>query len=342
MSDQKYSEKIYEIVRLVLPLMSKHDIPITPENYTVWYTHVSGDYPELSEIINGMIDNEDIFTEEKNETLYQQFYIEKKENELMKFREGLQKISDAILKELKGLTGQTEQYESSISKSVSRLSEGVSDENFNDIINEIIEETKVMGAHGKTIQQNLRETTNNLKVMQKEFEEVKTAAMVDYLTGAANRKALIDKYNEYADEAVPGDKDLCLLLIDIDHFKQFNDKFGHLIGDDVLKFVAKRTKELIRGRDFFARYGGEEFAVLLPQTPISGASIVAENIRKFFAESAIKTVSDSVKLGNITVSIGVACYRSGESFEELFFRSDKALYWAKENGRNRVVNELNK
>ena len=339
MSDKKYNEKIYEYVRIALPLMSEYDIPITPHNYTVWYTHVSGGCPELSEIINKMIERKEIFDEEKNENLYQQFCIETKENELRKFREGLQKISDTILREIMELTGQTEQYESTISRSVSRLSDGISDENFTDIINEIITETKAIGAHGKTIQQNLKETTETLMVIQKEFEEAKSASLVDYLTGAPNRKALNDKFIEYSNEAVTGENDLCLLLIDIDHFKTFNDKYGHLIGDDVLKFVSRKVKDIIRGRDFFARYGGEEFAVLLPQTPISGAEIVAENIRKFFAKSPIKTVSESVKLGNITVSIGVACYRSGESLEDLFFRSDKALYWAKNNGRNRVVSE---
>ncbi|MGD9161415.1 MAG: diguanylate cyclase [Desulfobacteraceae bacterium] len=339
MSDEKYTQKIYEIVRITLPLMSKHNIPVTPRNYTVWYTHVSGECPELSENINKMIDRAEIFDEEINENLYQKFCIEKREDELRKFRQGLQKILDTILREIMELTGQTEQYNSSISQTVSKLSEGVSAENLTDIINEIIEETKAMGAHGKTMQQNLRETTENLKTIQKEFEEAKSAALIDYLTGVPNRKALDDKYIEYASEAVPGDKDLCLLLIDIDHFKKFNDKYGHLIGDDVLKFVARKIREIIRGRDFFARYGGEEFAVLLSNTPISGAEIVAENIRKFFAESAIKTVQQSFKLGNITVSIGIACYRSGESFEELFFRSDRALYWAKNNGRNRVVCE---
>ena len=340
MCDDKYEEQIYEYVRIVLPLMSKHNIPITPKNYTVWYNHVSGSCHELSDTIDRMIEKKIIFDEEKSERLYQQFCVEKKENELRKYREGLQQILDTILREIMDLTGQTEQYESIISGSVSRLSEGVSEDDFSDIINEIIIETKAMGSHGKSIQQNLKETTENLKVIQKEFEEVKNAALVDFLTGAPNRKALDEKFNEYSDEAVPGDKDLCLLLIDIDHFKTFNDKFGHLIGDEVLKFVAKKIKDIVRGRDFFARYGGEEFSVLLPETPLSGAQIVAENIRKFFAESAIKSLSKSVKLGSITVSIGAACYRQGETFEELVFRSDKALYHAKNTGRNRVETEL--
>jgi diguanylate cyclase len=128
-------------------------------------------------------------------------------------------------------------------------------------------------------------------------------------------------------------------MIDIDHFKRFNDEHGHLIGDEVLRFVAKRIKELVRGRDFLARFGGEEFALLLPETPIAGASVVAESIRNFFAQATLKAVATSKKLGKITVSLGVACYQSGEQTEEFINRSDQALYFAKNNGRNRVATE---
>jgi len=82
-----------------------------------------------------------------------------------------------------------------------------------------------------------------------------------------------------------------MLLIDIDHFKKFNDQHGHLIGDEVLKYVAKSIKAAIRGKDFVARFGGEEFAVLLPNTPLNGAAVVAESIRQFFAKTYIKSVS---------------------------------------------------
>jgi diguanylate cyclase len=340
MNDEESKEKNYEYVRLALPLMSEHDIPITPRNYAVWYKYVSGSSHELSETIDRMIKNKEDFSEEKNEKLYWKFCAEKDESELRRLREGLQQILGIILMVVKELTGQTEQYESAVSKSVSRLSEEVSGENIRDIVDEIIEETKAIGNHGRTIQNKLKETTEDLQEIQKDFEEAKSAALVDFLTGTPNRKALDEKFAEYAGEAVPGDKDLCLLMIDIDHFKKFNDKYGHIIGDEVLKFVAKRVKEIVRGRDFFARFGGEEFAVLLPQTPLPGAKVAAENIRKFFAEATMKTVAESLKLGTITVSIGVACYRRDESFEELIKRSDQALYYAKNAGRNRVATEL--
>ncbi len=333
------NEKENEYVRLALPLMSKYDVPITPRNYAVWYKYVSGGSKELKKIIDMMVEKKEIFNNEKNENLYVRFCAEKNEEDLKRFRQGLQQILETILREIMDITGQTEQYETVVSKSISKLSGTVSDENIMDIINEIIDETRAMGAHGKQIQKKLNETRENLKTIQKQFEEAKTAALVDFLTGAPNRKALDDKFKQYSAEAVPGEKDMCLLLIDVDHFKKFNDKFGHVTGDEVLKFVSKKIKAIVRGRDFFARYGGEEFAVLLPHTPLSGAVTVAENVRKYFSETSIKSTSASVKLGKITVSTGAACYRADESFEDLIHRADKALYYAKNNGRNQVAAE---
>lgn len=340
MNEEKSKDKYYEYVRLALPQMSEHNIPITPRNYAVWYEYVSGSTHELTITIDRMVEKKEKFNRDKNEKLYLQFCAGINENELKRFQDGLQQILKIMLKEIMELTGQADQYESVISKSVSKLSEDSSVENIMGIVNEIIDETKTMGNHGKTIQQKLKETTENLQAIQKEFEKTKSAALEDFLTGAPNRKALDDKFTEYAGEAIPGEKDLCLLLIDIDHFKKFNDNHGHIVGDEVLKFVARKVKDIVRGRDFFARFGGEEFAVLLPQTPISGAKVTAENIRKYFAGKTMKTVSRSVKLGKITVSIGVADYRQGETLEALVERSDKALYFAKNTGRNRVATEL--
>jgi len=122
--------------------------------------------------------------------------------------------------------------------------------------------------------------------------------------------------------------------------KNFNDMYGHMVGDQVLKFVTKKLKEMVKGRDFLARFGGEEFAVILPRTSLPGAKTLAENIRAFFAQAKLKSTATSGKLGGITVSIGAACYRSGEPLEDFIDRSDQALYLAKDTGRNCVATEL--
>ena len=141
------------------------------------------------------------------------------------------------------------------------------------------------------------------------------------------------------EDAASGTEPLSLLLIDIDHFKRFNDEYGHIVGDEVLRLVARKIKENVRGRDFVARYGGEEFAVILPGTPIHGAKTVAENIRVSFSVGKLKRVKTSEYLGTISISAGAAQYKPGESVEELVDRSDQALYHAKDAGRDRVATE---
>jgi diguanylate cyclase len=141
------------------------------------------------------------------------------------------------------------------------------------------------------------------------------------------------------DDATAADGPLSLLIADIDHFKKFNDTFGHQVGDKVLRTVGRSLKDGVKGRDTAARYGGEEFAVILPQTPMSGALAVAEQIRGGLAGRKLVDKRSGDDYGRVTLSIGAAEYRSGESAADLIGRADAALYRAKENGRNRVEPE---
>src|SRR6185312_12323338 len=144
-------------------------------------------------------------------------------------------------------------------------------------------------------------------------------------------------FEEYAAAARQGHTEMCLLMIDIDHFKNFNDEFGHLLGDEVLKIVARTLTEILKGRDVVARFGGEEFVAILPETPIEGAMKVADIIRGAIAGRELKRKDTGTSFGSITVSIGVARYRPEEdTLPTLIQRADTALYTSKHGGRNRV------
>ncbi len=339
MNDKKSIEEINNCVRRALPLMSKLNIPVTPKHYAVWYNYFNGGNKELKKVINAMFDKGLAFSEEINKKLYWQFCSEKEEKELRNIRKTLQGVSTTLLTEVNRLSGQAEDYESSISNTATRLSEDVSIQEIKDVVGIIINETKALAGFGEKTKQKLKETTEELEELQIKFEQAKTDALVDFLTGAPNRKAFDETLIRYTKKAESDHKDLCLLIIDIDHFKKFNDEFGHVVGDDVLIFVANKIKGLVRGQDFLARFGGEEFVIILPETALAGAMTVAEHIRHFFAQAKLKTVKTSKPLGKITASIGIACYQSGESMEEFIKRSDQALYFAKESGRNQVATE---
>jgi diguanylate cyclase len=132
---------------------------------------------------------------------------------------------------------------------------------------------------------------------------------------------------------------MSLMLTDIDHFKNFNDTFGHLTGDQVLRLVALSVKQNVKGQDLAARYGGEEFAVVLPDTVLRSAITVAEHIRRAVMTKELMKRSTGEHLGRVTISIGVAAMHPGDTAQSLIERADKCLYAAKRNGRNRVICE---
>ena len=136
------------------------------------------------------------------------------------------------------------------------------------------------------------------------------------------------------------DEPLSVLLIDIDHFKNFNDNFGHGVGDQVLRLMAKVLRERVREIDLPARYGGEELIAVLPGADLATCAAVAERIRRTIAECQITRRSTGEALPSITVSIGVGQFQLGESMADLIDRCDRALYLAKRSGRNRVVTEV--
>ncbi|MFL9828386.1 GGDEF domain-containing protein [Rhodoplanes sp. SY1] len=137
-----------------------------------------------------------------------------------------------------------------------------------------------------------------------------------------------------ADEAP---ESFSLAMVDIDRFKQFNDQYGHATGDDVLRLVAFALKNNVRTSDLVARYGGDEFAVLLPNAPLEDAMAVGHQIRKAVAERPLLRRVTKEMLGHVTLSIGIAAWRPGETAEALLERADRLLYEAKANGRNCLV-----
>ena len=299
-------EETARYVRLVLPLMTKHSVPITPKNYTTWYYYVSGKNKELRETIDSIIEKNEPCSEETNERLYQRFALEKEESMLNEIREQLQQTLLTVFRELDEFNGQTQVYESTTLQSVEKLSKNMSVQDIRSILDEVIVATKKLRRSGEVTQQRLNETTKTLKVLQQEFIQTKNELLVDFLTGVLNRKGFDESLAKSISEATDH---LCLLIIDIDHFKKFNDKYGHIVGDDVLQIVAKNIRKDVRGNDLIARVGGEEFAVILPKTPLLGAVTVAENVRASIARLKLEKKRKSEKLETITVSIGVSQYQ---------------------------------
>jgi diguanylate cyclase (GGDEF)-like protein len=168
-----------------------------------------------------------------------------------------------------------------------------------------------------------------------EIAEITRRATTDALTGLPNRRAFDDRLRHLCADADRTGGNFCIVLVDVDHFKQVNDGYGHQAGDAVLRRVAAELGSGVRGMDLCARYGGEELALLMPQTGLPGAQEVAERLRNRVARTVVDFEGNPI---SVTISAGVAAYpESGTSIDSLLAAADRALYAAKRGGRNRVV-----
>jgi diguanylate cyclase (GGDEF)-like protein len=164
------------------------------------------------------------------------------------------------------------------------------------------------------------------------LQKVELDAATDALTGQWNRRALDDVLKLQLERHAQSGKPFSILMLDIDFFKNINDEFGHMVGDDVLRAFAQALREFLRGDDFCARFGGEEFVVVLPDTPLVTAMEIGERIRKGIAQAPLL----SKPRVQATVSIGVATMDREQSINDLFAAADAAVYLAKNEGRNQV------
>jgi diguanylate cyclase len=203
----------------------------------------------------------------------------------------------------------------------------------------LVSDTQGMAAQHSLLQGRLAESSNEIQSLRTHLESVEKDAMTDALTGIANRKFFDISLRQEAEIAMEASQDLCLIISDIDHFKQFNDTYGHQVGNQVLKLVGMILKNLTSKVAIPARYGGEEFTIIVPQSDLMGAESLAETIRTTVASKRIRKKSTGEDFGNITMSMGIALFRRGEPLSDLIQRADQSLYHAKNSGRNSVKTE---
>ena len=180
----------------------------------------------------------------------------------------------------------------------------------------------------RRLRANNTTVSSNIKLQR----EYKRNAMIDGLTGLYNRRWIDEAMPRFVTRYGRSSAALSVLMIDVDHFKKFNDTFGHATGDKVLVTVARALRENLRPTDLVARYGGEEFLVILPDTNVEAGTHCAERIRTAVAAEKLDDVDT-----RITISIGGSCLKKGEGMAEMLSRADEALYASKHNGRDRVT-----
>jgi diguanylate cyclase len=326
-----------EIIRLVLPTLSRLGIPANPINFAIWYQYYLGSNEELNAALDEVSQGAKPLSAEESKELFLRHVVNPGAAKMERIGEEVRRLLFQAGSMMEAAGSEVGHFGEVLNDSSSQLGAADDIQSVKRLMSSLMEETNTMLDSNKKFEEELRTATQEMTLLREELSEMRKQAALDALTGLANRRTFDETLQRAVDTASTGGEDLCLMMVDIDHFKKINDQHGHLIGDKVLKFVAATLKKLVKGKDVVARYGGEEFGIILENTPRLGAMTVAETIRQTVEASNLRRTDTDEPLGTITVSIGLESYRRGDTPDSLIERADKALYHSKNTGRNRVT-----
>jgi len=311
-----------------------------PRNYEIWYVYATGYNAALNKIINETLARNGKLTEADLEQIYDTYLSH------IKTTDRIDKVGARVIGEIDDVMGlltdalsMSSSYDASLDGASRKLSSANTREQVQAIVEALVKSTREMRDTNKVLEERLLLSKSEIGNLQQSLEAIRAESLTDPLTGLGNRKYFDRMIEQAVQHALAGNEPLSLLMFDIDHFNSFNDSYGHLTGDQVLRLVAMSLKQTIKGQDITARYGGEEFAVVLPNTALRQALTVADHIRRAVMAKELKKKSTGEILGRVTISVGVSMLKQGDDTDSLIERADACLYAAKRNGRNRVICE---
>jgi diguanylate cyclase len=312
----------------------------TPRNYEIWYAYATGYSPSLNQKINETLAAKGSLSEADLEAIYGAYLSP------TRLTERIDNVGTQVAGEIEQVmamidvaAGTASNYSESLADASQKLDTSKDRDGLRAIVETLVHAAKDMEQSNQQLEERLSESKQEINELQSNLEAVRNESLTDPLTQLYNRKHFDDALAQAIAEAHLKDEPLSLMLTDIDHFKAFNDNFGHLTGDQVLRLVALSVKQNVKGQDIAARYGGEEFAVVLPNTVLRSAITVGDHIRRAVMTKELMKRSTGEHLGRVTISIGVATLHKGETAASLIERADACLYAAKRHGRNRVMCE---
>ncbi|RVU37933.1 GGDEF domain-containing protein [Hwanghaeella grinnelliae] len=329
-----------EFAQSALALMESNSVPPTPENFAIWYAHATGRMPDLSKEVAALLDQPGAITPERNREIYER-YLGGPPDDLIVQRTGARMEEEiaGLLSVISSATGDAENFQTSIQENLRDLTKDQGFEGITRAMKSLVDEAQKMQSSNSEMQRRLEASSKEIVSLRENLAEVQREALTDGLTGIANRKMFDMTMDRAIETAARTGEPFCLAMTDIDFFKKFNDNYGHQTGDQVLKLVAKILEGSVRDGETAARYGGEEFALILPGSKLDEAHVVCERVRELVSSKQIRNRSTGESMGNITLSLGIALFKPGDSPTDLVQRADAGLYFAKQHGRNQTVVE---
>jgi len=329
--------KAYGLARKALDAMEANYVWPTPLNFELWAHYVAAKDSPLGKAISRMIEKGEPFTDGAAETLAAQHLPRARLNgELLTAGNALSKELDTVSRAIESARESNEAYGEQLATATQSI-DAAAPPAIKAMVESLASATQRVQRENKTLEDKLADTTAEVTRLRQHLEMVRRDAMTDGLTNLANRKAFDEALERALHAADVDGQPVTLAVIDIDHFKTFNDSWGHQTGDQVIRFVASVLARAGVSPRTAARYGGEEFALILPGVDAREAMIIVEEIREEVGSRMLKRRSTQQDLGAVTVSAGLAERLPGEPQSSLIERADAALYASKRAGRNRTT-----
>ena len=322
-------------------LMRDYCTCATPRAYAVWYAYVAGSQPLMNDAIKRLTTQNGTLTSADIDQLHDAYIdgrrlaveVDRMNSSLIAEVEGIMEMIDVSIRS-------TAQYGESLQAFTHDIANAATSRTrLREIVTTIIANTRDVTANNRTLEARMRDSRKEIDTLRETLEATRLESLTDPLTGLGNRKNFEEALRR-AVETPAGRRPASLIVLDIDFFKRFNDLYGHLTGDQVLRLVAIVMREhVVQPGATLARFGGEEFGIVLPEPDRASARELAERVRASVTGRELVKRSTGESLGKVTVSLGVATQREDDNAVSLLERADACLFAAKRSGRNRTLDE---
>ena len=328
----------YDVARRTVEAMERHQVWPTPLNFELWLHYVCNPDGPIGREIDRLLKAGEAFTEDVTEELAASYLPKAKLNDQIRDAgDQLSRELASVAKAMDSAQKSSVAYGETLADAAKELDGGTEAPSLGRIVETLTTATRKVQQENKSLEQQLKDSTAEVARLRTHLEQVRRDATTDALTNLANRKAFDEELERAHAEAAESGRPLTLAVIDIDHFKNFNDTWGHQTGDQVLRYVASVMGRVAAPPRFAARYGGEEFGMIFPGEYAAQVRGALEEIRLEICSRTLKRRSTEEDLGAVSISVGLAQRTPGETAHDLMERADAALYVSKRTGRNRVT-----
>lgn len=326
-----------EIMRMVLVELNELQLPPTPLYYTLMFERALRRDASLVKEIDDALNQDDGLTQEKALAILDEHLLNGTIKEMGKAQNTMVRIMRNVMLQMITTGNEFSNFASTLGDFMRKIDRSNSVEDIRNLTDEVIRDSREVERNASSTSDRLTTASEEISRLKEELENARRDARTDPLTGLPNRRGFFDLLQDQLDRHKENVESFGLLLADVDHFKSINDRYGHLVGDKILRFVARTLHAHVKGQDSVIRYGGEEFAIILPQTGFHGAMAVANQLRQKISTSRLRLAESGRELGGLTISLGVSIPQMNDNPETLLRRADDCLMQAKREGRDRVI-----